>query len=212
MTNDHTSSSCKKNKDGHQKEASRTNIMGGSTREASVCLWQSPSTGELHNTLNNITNNPKPVKTKKIFSKYFLPIPPTDLSQQSTTLKLLVPVTTLPTYVKSILEHTIHSLLSSPTNELATNITQLITTINILSNQPSKSLPNLNTSPNVASIDSGASAHYAPVTIHCISKKSCIVSYTVSLLEQRTITSSHTATLDIPGLPMNTCKSYLFPK
>ena len=32
MTNNHTSSSCKKNKNGHQKEASRTNIMGDSTR------------------------------------------------------------------------------------------------------------------------------------------------------------------------------------
>ena len=38
VNNDHTSSRCKNPKDGHQKEASRTNIMGGSTRGAYVCL------------------------------------------------------------------------------------------------------------------------------------------------------------------------------
>ena len=87
-------------------------------------------------------------------SKYFVPIPPTDLSQQSATSKLFVPTTTLSTYVKPILAHTSHTLLSSPTNELATNITQLIRTINILSNTPSISLLNLSTNPNVAIVDS----------------------------------------------------------
>ena len=62
----------------------------------------------------------------------------------------------------------------------------------------------------MAIVDCGASTHYAPLTIHCIVKKPCIVPYAVSLPDQRTITATHPATLDIPGLPMSACKSYLF--
>ena len=71
-------------------------------------------------------------------------------------------------------------------------------------------MPSLSTNPDVAIVDCGASTHYAPLTIHCIAKKTCIVPYAASLLDQRTITASHTATLDIPGIPMSACKTYIF--
>ena len=66
------------------------------------------------------------------------------------------------------------------------------------------------TSPNVAIVDSGASEHYAPLTVPCSNKRPCLVSYTVSLPDQREICTTHTAVLNLPWLPPGACKVYLF--
>ena len=64
---------------------------------------------------------------------------------------------------------------------------------------------------NMAIADSGTTGHVLQINSECIDKRIISEGLKVGLLDGSTITSTHTALLDIPQLPMKARRAHLFP-
>ena len=150
---------------------------------------------------------------KKLFTKY---IP--NLTTTNNPFTSCTPTQTIfsPTTLQDNVSHTTTStrLFASSINKIfgptiLDNLSNTTTSTKLLVSSINQILGS-ETSPNVAIADSGASEHYAPLTIPYSNTQPCLVPYTASLHDQREICATHTASLDLPWLPPSACKAYLF--
>ena len=65
---------------------------------------------------------------------------------------------------------------------------------------------------NMAIADSGTTGHFLQMNSECVDKRTTSEGLKVGLPDGSTITSTHTALLNIPQLPMRARRAHLFPK
>ena len=65
---------------------------------------------------------------------------------------------------------------------------------------------------NVAIVDSGTTGHFLQISSECVDKRQTDEGLNVHLPDGSVITSTHTALLNIPQLPMKARRAHLFPK